>query len=366
MKRDLDEILDDYLSKSNYQDLIIETEALIADAPETIIQLLEKLVCKDVEFEWKRNQLKDRFISYLLKLEEDTQIDITYRLVRKFSSQICNEEIADKLCFFVAKHKLFDQILKTKEEIVLKAFNRLLINELLLRGKVFTEAEKKMLLNSFSDFDFNWVGLVLDDLEKKLPLRSYTLNGGGYEIAFGLQDDKKLPYSRSAFEGLNLTRNENEKFNTLASTIAKAYIQLIELGDFEYLENEVHELEAGIICQLNHQERFSEPVMLVLKRIEKQDVFKYLFNMSVLGGAYENGAFGATSRINTWKAISGLLQKDYFTSTKSEILAELNEYQWSEFSCDDAWFVNEWIDLGIIGINAHKKKYAVLVISDTD
>ncbi|WP_372934933.1 DUF6183 family protein [Mariniphaga sediminis] len=366
MKRELDQILDDYISKSDYRDLIIETEGLVNNSPKIIIQLLEKLTHKDVEHEWKRSQLKDRFTSYLLQLEEETQIDITYEVIRKFSNQLHVKEIADKLCFFVSQSKLFNKILRTKEEEALKEFNRLLINELLLRGKVFSEEEKKIVLKSLSDFDLNWVELELDEIEKDLPLRSYSLNGGSCGISFGLQSEEKFPYSFSDFEGINLVRNKNEKINNLASMISREYIHLIEVGDFEYFKEDVFDLEAGIICHLNYQESLSESVKIAFKHIDSKDVFKYLFNMSVFGGAYERGEFGATSRINTWKVISGLLQKDYFVSDKKEILAKLNEYRWTEFSCDNGWFINEWLDLGIIGINENENKYAVLVISDTD
>lgn len=366
MKRDLEKILNAYISDSDYRDLIVETEELINDSPETIIQLLEKLINKDVEHEWKRNQLKDRFTSYLLQLEEDTQIDVTYEVIRKYSNQLNIKEIAEKLCFFVSQNKLFNQILRTKEEEILKEFNRLLINELLLRGKVFTQEEKEIVLKSLSDFDLNWAGLELDEIEKNLPLRSYTLNGGSCGIAFGLQDEEKFSYSFADFESINLIANKNEKINSLASIIAKEYIHLIEVGDFECFEKGILDLKAGIISHLNYQENLSESVKIAFKEIVSKDIFKYLFNMSVFGGAYERGEFGATSRINTWKVISGLLQKDYFVSDKREILAELNEYKWTEFSCDNGWFINEWLDLGIIGINEVNNKYAVLVISDTD
>lgn len=366
MKRNLDEILDDYMSKSDYRDLIIEIEQRIKDSPEIIIHLIEKLINKNVELEWKRNQLKDRFVSHLLKLEENTQIKITYDLVRKHSSQLHIKEIADKLCFFVSDIKLLNQVFKTKEEESLKEFNRLIINELLLREKVFTEGEKEIIMKSLSEFDFNWTGLELVEIEKKLPLRSYTLNGGSCGISFGLQDDERFPYTFSQFDGLNLIPNKDEILNNLVSTIAKEYIHLMEIGDLEYSEAEVHDLEAGIISHLNYQENLSTEVKIAFKGINSKDVFKYLFNMSVFGGAYERGEFGATSRINAWKVISGLSQKNYFKSTKNEVLTELNEYKWTEFSCENGWFINEWLDLGIIGINENRKKYAILVISDTD
>jgi Family of unknown function (DUF6183) len=366
MKRDLDKIMDDYISKSDYRDLIVETDEIIKDSPETIISFIDILNKKDVKSEWERNQIREVFISSLLKLEEDIQIRITYEIVRKFFAQINIKEIADKLCFFVSGDKLLNHIIETLEEQQLKQFNRLLVHGLLLRGKFFSEEEKKAIFNGLSDFETNWVGLELDEVERGLPLRSYSLNGGILGISFGLQSAEKFPYLLPGFSSLKLNTNTNQELNDLSSTIAKEYIRLIEIGDFEYAEEEVHDLEAGIICQLNYAENLSESTKIAFKGISDRDVFSYLFNMSVLGGAYKKGDYGATSRINTWKAICGLIQKNFYKSNKKEAINELSQFRWTEFSCEDAWFINDWIDLGIIGINQNQKKYAVLVISDTD
>ncbi|AEE53055.1 DUF6183 family protein [Haliscomenobacter hydrossis] len=367
MKRDLNSIVNDYIIKSDYRALIVETEEIIKENPKSIIELIDLLNNQEVEFEWKRNQIRERFLYYLSLLEDDTQIKVTYEVARRYLEQIDIKELADKLCFFVSQDKLLNQIIKTKSEKRLEQFNRLLINELLLRGKSFSEDEKKIIIDSFSDFDFNWMGLELEKIEMGLPLRSYIQGGGGSSgIIFGLQSEEKFPYSFSDFSSIVLNKNTNTELNVLASMIAKEYIRLVEFGDFECFEEDIHDLEAEIICQLNYAENLSEDLKITFRGINARDVYKYLFNMALFGGAYERGEYGATSRINSWKVISGLIQKNYFESNKTDILKGMNEFVWTEFNCENNWFANEWIDLGIIGINHLEKKYAVIVISDTD
>lgn len=367
MRRDFNSIVNDYIIKSDYRDLIIETEKIIKENPESIIELIDLLNNREVEFEWKRNQIRERFLYYLSLLVDDTQIKVTYEVARKYLEQIDLKELADKLCFFVSHDKLLNQIIETRAEKRLKQFNQLLINELLLRGKSFSKDEKKIIIDSFSDFDFDWIGLELEEIEIGLPLRSYIQGDGGSSgIIFGLQSEEKFPYSFSDFSSIVLNKNTNTELNVLASMIAKEYIRLVEFGDFECFEEDIHDLEAEIICQLNYAENLSEAINISFRGINARDVYRYLFNMALFGGAYERGEYGATSRINSWKVISGLIQKNYFESSKTEILKGMNEFIWTEFSCDNNWFVNEWIDLGIIGINHLEKKYAVIVISDTD
>ncbi len=366
MRRNLNKIVDDYIASSDHRDLIIETEALIKDTPETIIRLIDLLNCATIEATWKRKQLLERFLSFLLKLEEDTQISITYEVVRKYLEQVNIKELADKLSFFASSDKLIRQILKTKNEQDLKAFNRLVIGSLLLRATTFDADEKLEFTESFSAFDFDWCGLDLSEVEKGITLRSYSLNGGGFGFSFGLQSEQRFPYALSDFGSLGLNVNSNQSLIDLSSTIANDYIRLVEIGEFECVEEEIHDLEAGIICQLSYGEGEAEVTNIAFRAISGKTVFEYLFGMSVLGGAYERGDYGATSRINAWKVICGLTQSDYYQSSKAEIEKTLHQFRWTEFSCENEWFINEWIDLGIIGINEIEKKYAVLVISDTD
>ncbi|MEY3241512.1 MAG: hypothetical protein RIR11_2951 [Bacteroidota bacterium] len=366
MEIDLGKLVDDHIKESSRRGLVSDTNGIIMDTPEAIVDLIELLSQKDVEFEWKRNQVKAFFLSFLVRLEEDTYLRVTYELVRRCLDHVDIDELADKLCFFVSGDKLLDQILQTKDEQRLKQFNRLLINELLLRGRVISDDKKKIFLESFSEFDFNWVGLELNEIETGLSLRNYTLNGSGFGFSFGLQSEKKFPYSVLDFSDIKLSKNTNQELNNLSSTIAKDHIHLIEMGSFEYSAKDIDGLPAGIICHLSYNEYLSEITNIAFKQINIKDLFHYLFSMSVFGGAYGRGGSGATSRINSWKVISGLIQKNYLEFSKEEIVEALNHFTWAEFSTEQGWFINEWIDLGVIGINIKEKKYAILVISDTD
>jgi hypothetical protein len=139
MEIDLGKLVDDHIKESSRRGLVSDTNGIIMDTPEAIVDLIELLSQKDVEFEWKRNQVKAFFLSFLVRLEEDTYLRVTYELVRRCLDHVDIDELADKLCFFVSGDKLLDQILQTKDEQRLKQFNRLLINELLLRGRVIRE-----------------------------------------------------------------------------------------------------------------------------------------------------------------------------------------------------------------------------------
>jgi hypothetical protein len=60
------------------------------------------------------------------------------------------------------------------------------------------------------------------------------------------------------------------------------------------------------------------------------------------------------------------MQKDYIKFSKEELSKSMDNYQWNEFTCNNEWFINEWLDLGLIGINHKENKYAIIAITDTD
>ena len=43
--------------------------------------------------------------------------------------------------------------------------------------------------------------------------------------------------------------------------------------------------------------------------------------------------------------------------------SKIKQYKWYEFNTD-SWFHNEWVDLGILGINELNKEFGILAASD--
>ncbi|MCB0643111.1 MAG: hypothetical protein KDC44_15785 [Phaeodactylibacter sp.] len=365
MSRPLQTILADFIHLSDHREPIAETKALVEQDPAAILHLIELLSQMDIEQDWKRRQLLNRFLALIWGLDETARLTIAFEVARRFYAQVDLRELAEKLCFFTEADRILEKVLATKEQPPLLAFNRLLIQELLLRGKTYTETEQHVLRQHLADYDQNWLGLSLHELEQDPPLRHYSEHGSSSAILFGLQDAAKLPYTQADDSPLILQESEDLALIDLASTIGKEIMQFVSIGQFEGAQN-LTDLKAEIICQLQHLKTGVASTKMAFKPIEPRDVFRYLFNMSVFGGAYGSGAFGATSRIHTWKVISGMVQKSYLEHTMDEVLAELQQYEWTEFSCDNDWFINEWLDLGIIGIHPTSGKYAVLIACDTD
>lgn len=362
MKREIQHIIDDYIKLSDRRDLINETKNLINKDSNIIIELLEKLYEKKLEKEYKRDQLRDSFLSYLLLLNEDKMISISFQIVKKFNSKIDIKELADKIVYFSSGETVFDQVVKTSKDKELESFNNLIVGELILRGKL-PDVEFDQ---NFMTFDLKWVGLNLSPIEQDLYLRGYTSNGGGFTYNFGISFEPKITYKFHGFEHLKLKRNTDKELNELASTIAKKYISIIEFGDILSIDKSQMDIKSEIICQLNYNHTQISEVEIAYRKLDKKKVFNNLFCMSVLGGAYESGEFHATSRIDAWKVISSLMQEDYRKNNKVKISNLMDDFEWTEFSCNNEWFINEIIDLGIVAINSSHTKYAVIAITDTD
>jgi len=362
MKREIQHIIDDHVNLSDHRELISESKALIDQDSNIIIQLLDKLYETELEQEYKRNQLRDRFLSYLFHLNEEEMISLSFKIVKKFNSKLNIKELADKIVFFSSENNVLNQISRSINDKELKNYNHLLLGELVLRGKL----PDIIFQDEFLTGDLKWVGLKLSSIEQDLTLRSHTKNGGGFGFNFGIQNEPKLTYQFIGNKKLKLERSVNEKFIELASCIATDYISIVEFGNIEFKDDSIDDVKSQIICQLNHEITKSEETEIAFRSVDSKTVFQYLFGMAVMGGAYERGEFHATSRIKAWKVISGLMQKEYTKILKEDLSESMVNYQWNEFTCNNEWFINEWLDLGLIGINQKENEYAIIAITDTD
>jgi hypothetical protein len=369
MHRTIPELIDEYLTDTDKRPLAKQMQTMIEANPEMILRFLEELLNRKVREseQWRSRNVKKRILAFLPAMEEQQQIRFTYEVIRRFKEEVNIREIAERLCVDVDPNHLFRQIIKTAQELPLQVFNTLLLNELLLRGKRLSESKKKEAVAIVDSLDdYSWVGLELTSIETNLPLRNYTEHGSGMPILFGLQDEVTTLFHVSDYDGTAIHTNTDKDQNELIRTVANPYIYLAETGTYKRVEDPINPVHTGIICLLNYADSGHESVRLALKKITAKDTFQYIFNMAVMGGAYEQGTYGAQSRIDTWKVISGLVQKPWVQYSRDEVLTELEAYEWWEFTCDNDWLINEWLDLGIIGIQKTEKKYAALVISDTD
>ena len=362
MKREIQHIIDDYVKLSDHRELISESKALIDEDSIIIIKLLDKLYETELEQEYKRNQLRDRFLSYLFYLNEKEMISLSFKIVKKFNSKLHLKELADKIVFFSSENNVLNQISRLINDEELKYYNHLLLGELVLRGKL----PNVKFQDEFLTGDLRWVGLQLSSIEQNLTLRSHTKNGSGFGFNFGIQNEPKLKYQLIGNQKLKFEKSVNERFIELASCIATDYISIVEFGNIEFKDESIDDVKSEIICQLNHKITKSEETEIAFRSVDSKTVFQYLFGMAVMGGAYERGEFHATSRIKAWKVISGLMQKEYTKFSKEDLSKSMDNYQWNEFTCNNEWFINEWLDLGLIGINHKDNKYAIIAITDTD
>lgn len=89
-----------------------------------------------------------------------------------------------------------------------------------------------------------------------------------------------------------------------------------------------------------------------------------IFNASSNGSAYTTGYYGAHGRLRTWKTLNSMISNTKFISSK-ETQNKIKENKWYEFNTN-SWFINEWLDLGIITINEKSKEFGIIAATDTD
>lgn len=301
----------------------------------------------------------------------DKELKYFYDSIRD-KSEINLNKVAEEICGKLSFKKVLENINRTKNEKSTRDFNNLLLQELALRGYQFSNEEEKLFTNEIiKNEDYKWVGLSLNDYEKKLPLTIYKNESKSFPMEFGLQSEKRDGFNQKDVEEIKILINENVNLNNILKSIGPNTISHSLIGSYEDVSMSDQDLIIRIISKLNPS---VENIAISKKEITVKELYRKLFNFSVFGGAYDLGHFGAKSRLISWKVISSLLQKEFLTLTKEELIQKANSYYWNEFTLDfedeeeteDYWFINDWIDLGIIGLNKEEKKFCILANTDTD
>ena len=301
----------------------------------------------------------------------DKELKYFYDSIRE-KSEINLNKVAEEICGKLSFKKVLKKINRTKNEKSTRDFNNLLLQELALRGYEFSNEEEKLFTNEIiKNEDYRWVGLSLNDYEKKLPLTIYKNGSKSFPMEFGLQSKKRDGFNQKDVEEIKILINENINLNNILKSIGPNTISHSLIGSYEDVSMSEQDLIIRIISKLNPN---VENIAISKKEITVKELYRKLFNFSVFGGAYDFGHFGAKSRLISWKVISSLLQKEFLTLTKEELIQKANSYYWNEFTLDfedeketeDYWFINDWIDLGIIGLNKEEKKFCILANTDTD
>lgn len=94
------------------------------------------------------------------------------------------------------------------------------------------------------------------------------------------------------------------------------------------------------------------------------NVFRYVFGACANGGAYNHGEYAAVARLYTWQSLNAMVNDAPFVNVEITE-SKLNDYDFYQF-CLNKWFLNEWLDLGILAVSNNFNRFAILAATDTD
>ncbi len=117
-----------------------------------------------------------------------------------------------------------------------------------------------------------------------------------------------------------------------------------------------------VLSQLDYPPLYAKEFKL--NQILPTEMFQALFGACNNGGAYSRGEYGATARLNTWLSIHAMTSETPFVDVE-ETENEASKFLWYEFILDK-WFLNEWLDIGILGMSTTSTKFSILAGTDTD
>jgi hypothetical protein len=311
------------------------------------------LIPKDQDYLMKKWQIRSvyekiiKISSFELSLEE---IEITNKIFENSFRQKDKNLIASILCFKHNSTLLINSLAKTNFD----QLTQLVIHELISRRIDLSKSEYfEKIKKVNSEGEFKSLSLNISDLEKENDFPGYSSNGGSNGISFGFQSNEEyIPIKLSISQDLNFVTSENIK--SALEHWGGSY-----LGYKGQLKKEIPiEQVIKSVPELKESTKFR------IRELEPSKVYSLIFNASSNGSAYTTGYYGAHGRLRTWKTLHALVDNTDFESTiQTEKMVK--EYSWFEFNTD-YWFINEWLDLGIIGLNYKKMEFGIIAATDTD
>ncbi len=330
------EILDDIIKKEPHR--LLEIHNLIPKDHDYLIK------------NWQIRSVYERIIklsSFELSLEE---LEITNKIFENCFRQKDKNLIASILCFKHDSISLINSLAKTNFD----QLTQLVIHELISRKVDLSKAEYYEKIKKInSEGEFKSLSLNVSDLEKENDFPGYSLNGGSHGISFGFQHNEEyMPIKFSISQDVSFITSEN-------ITCAIEHWGGDYIGYKGLLKKEI-----PIEQIIKSVPELRESTKIRTRELEPSKVYSLIFNASSNGSAYTTGYYGAHGRLRTWKTLNFLVNDADFKST---VLIEklVKEYRWYEFNTD-YWFINEWLDLGIIGINYENLEFGILAATDTD
>jgi len=96
-----------------------------------------------------------------------------------------------------------------------------------------------------------------------------------------------------------------------------------------------------------------------------KNVFNTLYVAASVGGAYNNGEFGAYGRLRAWQSLSALMGYEEHTNI-TDVALRASECNWYRFGSSNDWFYRVMWDIGIACTIPDKSEIAILAATDTD
>ena len=334
-------------------------DRLAIQNPFELLEIFQELLHKhEFASSWQSRAIRERIIEAVCLSPGDQQLLAAVSLYNVEDSELSKRKIASYLASNQITPNLIDVILQKRNEID-SYFVELVANELVCRGNDLRNYFKfhEFVTDITSKSMFKCLPLFPLTIESDLPLRATKIGSSGYPIPFGLHNEPfeklelKLRSIRQFKESPDISlpvRNWSDHSNgSWISLKGSAETQLspkllLEELDFEALYAK--------LCKV--------------KTITANQAFQILFAACANGGAYTSGEYGAIARLYTWKGMNAMVSEEELTDA-IETQQKVFGYRWSEFVVD-TWFINEWLDLGLVGIGPNLRDFSILAATDTD
>jgi hypothetical protein len=328
--------------------------------PDELLPIFEWLSEKEnlVDQSWQLRSVFGRILESVCLNQGERQISTALQLYKRLTLEKYKRRIAAYLASAQKIEALLSITLRyvsTLEEY----FISLLSHELVCRGYDLRHYSDFFLMANVVNARsiFNGLTLYPHAFEMSLPLRRFGVGLSGNPIEFGLYD---LPFEK--FSNASRTINDFRQVDTITLAVSNwandsGGINVGIKGDFP------GDLSPQVLLgTLNYADFYASEYKLQSESCE--NAFKYVFGACANGGAYNYGEYPAVARLYTWQSMNSMVSYNRFVNVEITE-SKLNDYEFYQF-CLNKWFINEWLDLGILAISNNSKKFAILASTDTD
>jgi hypothetical protein len=250
-----------------------------------------------------------------------------------------------------------------------------LVHEMVLRGVAVTEVPGIARWTSsphWRHHPLGWLPLWLSGVEEAQHLPHHSAGSSAYPGSFGPSEGPGLLQDRALTACIPAAREMTAP--SMASVMAVAVagwaeesngriearvFDLAEPVDAEVVPDMLAAVGLECLSGLRQRSRFS------ISSCPPAQPWRMLFFAASVGGAYNQGWFGAYGRLAAWRSLAGISGAAEGASA-AEVERRVQECDWFSFDADTDWFEQVAWDIGLAAVRPGRQRLAVLAATDTD